>query len=421
MEQAAILDVLRRHAWMIIVLSIVASAAGYAFTFLLSEQYAASTLVLVRPQQPIKMGSEKESKEFLDFPMAQSTSVETPSKTYIEIIKSPELIGEVVTQLGLDKEEAPSSGRITKYLPAYFKGIAEDVKAFLKTVPDILKFGRVIEQTPFAKAVKGIEDNISLKSVAETYVFEIKYTTKEADQAAAIANTTASLFIKYMENFRQSEAHNMLGQLRVQLDQSRKHLESAREKLEIYKKAHSVFLYETEYNSELKIISDLEIELAKAEEALVGSQSTLSSASLAARRQRLLRLIDERKANLVSLPGLERELRQLEQDVKDALNAYEIVDKSFREADIKYSYEIPDVRLVSQAAPPRLPSAPLRGTITLASLLSGLVVALFLAFVLEYLNPRVRSIQDIEDFVGVKVLTTIPRISRRRWRHAGLL
>jgi succinoglycan biosynthesis transport protein ExoP len=123
---------------------------------------------------------------------------------------------------------------------------------------------------------------------------------------------------------------------------------------------------------------------------------------------------------IVSLPGLERELRQLEQDVKDALSTYEIVDKTFKEADIKYSYEVPDVRLVSEAVPPLLPSSPLRGTITLAALLGGLVAAAGLAFFLEYLNPRVRGVQDIEDFVGVKVLTTIPHISRRRWRLAGL-
>jgi uncharacterized protein involved in exopolysaccharide biosynthesis len=292
MEQTAILDVLRRHAWMIVVVTIVATAGGYAFTFLLSEQYAASALVLVRPQQPIKMGTEKDSKEFLDFPMSGSTSVETPSKTYIEIIKSPELIGEVVTKLGLDKQEAASSGRITKYLPAYLKGIAEDIKAVLKTVPDLLKYGRVIEEKPFSRAVKGIQDNISLKPVAETYAFEIKYTTREADQAAAVANTTANLFIKFMEKLRQSETHDVLGQLQTQLDQSRQKLETSRKNLEDYKKAHSVFLYETEYDSELKIIADLEIELAKAEESLVGSQSTLSSASIAARRERLISLID---------------------------------------------------------------------------------------------------------------------------------
>jgi len=66
--------------------------------------------------------------------------------------------------------------------------------------------------------------------------------------------------------------------------------------------------------------------------------------------------------------------------------------------------------LVSQAVPPRLPSSPARATIALVSLLGALVVSVGLAFFLEYLNRRVRDIRDMEDFVGVTVLATIPRV-----------
>src|SRR6266852_5324176 len=106
MEQIAMFDVLRRRALLIIVLYMVAAVAGYAFSFLIPDRYTASALVLVRPQQPIKMGTDKAGKEFLDFPVGNSSAVETASKTYIQIIKSPALISEVVRELGLDKEKA---------------------------------------------------------------------------------------------------------------------------------------------------------------------------------------------------------------------------------------------------------------------------------------------------------------------------
>ena len=109
-----------------------------------------------------------------------------------------------------------------------------------------------------------------------------------------------------------------------------------------------------------------------------------------------------------------------EEEVKIAVAAYESVDKQFRETDMKLSYAMPEARLVSEAAPPQLPSSPPRATITLVSLLGELVVGVGLSFLLEYLNRGVRSIHDIEDFVGVKVIATIPRVFRRRWRHAGL-
>jgi uncharacterized protein involved in exopolysaccharide biosynthesis len=181
--------------------------------------------------------------------------------------------------------------------------------------------------------------------------------------------------------------------------------------LEDYKKAHSVFQYEAEHTAKLKEISDLELELARSEQALVAGQSTLSNISLAAKRTRLVRLLNDRKAELVPLPGLEHDLKQLDDQVKSTANAYQIVEKEFKEAEIKHSYSMPEVRLVSEAVPPRLPSSPVRGTITLACLLGSLVVAVGLAFVLEYLNGKVRSVEDIENFVGVKVLATIPKMS----------
>jgi len=58
-------------------------------------------------------------------------SVETPSKTYIEIIKSTELIGKVVRNLGLDKETEAERGGISKLMPSYVKAAGEDLKQLL--------------------------------------------------------------------------------------------------------------------------------------------------------------------------------------------------------------------------------------------------------------------------------------------------
>ena len=420
MEQIAILELLRRHVAMIVAVCIVATVAGYAFSFLLPNRYTAAALVLVRPQQPIKMGPGKDSKEFLDFPMGNSASVETASKTYIEMIKSPALISEVVRQLGLDKEKDVGSGRISRFLPDFLKRPAIDLKEFLKNIISILKYGEIIEDDPFTKAIKDVSSGLLLEAQTDTYLFSLKYISDYPEKSADVANTTAKTLIKFVNELRLSESRDQLDYLKTALQQSRQQVISARERLEGYKKAHSVFLYEKEYDSKLKVIAELEVEHAKAEAALVGNQNTLSTMSLAARRARLIRSSDERKAELAPLPEMERELKQLDQDVKDALTAYEIVDKVFKEADIKHSYTTPEVRLVSEAVAPHLPSSTQRGIIALASLLSGLVAAIGLAILLEYLNRRVRGIRDVEDFVGIKVLATIPRISERRWSHAGL-
>jgi len=316
-------------------------------------------------------------------------------------------------------KEAESEG--ASWFTIYLREAEKGLKAIFKDVTAILTYGRMIRDDPFIETVVAVQDNLSLKARDDTYLFEIKYTGKTPKLTADVANMMGKSFIEFMEEIHLAEGRHVRDQLQSQLEQSQRQLDSARERLENYKKAHSVFLYETEYTAKLRVISDLEVELAKAEAALVGSQSTPSTVSLAAKRARLSRSLREQEAERAPLPGIERELKQLELDVKVALTAYEAVDKELKEADIKLSYAMPEVRLVSQADAPQLPTSPVRLKIAGVSLLSGLVMGVGLAFFLEYINRRVRGIRDVEEFVGVKVLATIPRISRIRWRHAGLL
>jgi uncharacterized protein involved in exopolysaccharide biosynthesis len=413
MEPVAIFDILRRRALMVILLSVVATMAGYAFSFLMSDRYEVSALVLVRPQQPIKVGSGTSGKEFMDFSMGSASTVETASKTYIELIKSPSFIGEVVRELGLDKEKKKevAGGKLIRFLPDVLKPGAQELREFVLHLGSFLKYGRAIEEDPYAKAIKNVSDSLSLKSTADTYFFELKYAGDDAQQAADVANTTAKTLARSVNDLRLSESGHQLDYMTSELEKSRQQLNAARERLENYKKKHSVFLQEKEYDAKLKVIGDLELDLAKTEATLVGSQNTLASKSLAAKRGRLIRLIDERKAELLPMPQMERELKELDQDVKNELTAYEVIAKQYTEAEIKHSYVMPEARLVSAAVPPRLPSSPQRGLIALVSLLSGVTAGIGIAVVREYLNRRVRDIEDVEDFVGVKVLATIPRVS----------
>src|SRR5438128_2040366 len=251
MEQIALFDVLRRHASLIIVVSIVATVAGYALSFFIPDRYSASAIVLVRPQQPIKMGTGKDSKEFLDFPVGTASAVETASKTYIEIIKSPALISEVVRELGIDEEKAEQqavSGKLAQLLPP-------DLKEILKGATAFLKYGRLIEDDPLTAAVKEVTGNLNLEAYLDTYMFDIKYTAKDAQQAADIANTTAKTLIRFVDGLRLSEARYQRDHLKREVEQQQGQLDARRERLEDYKRAHSVFLYESEYEAKLKVIA----------------------------------------------------------------------------------------------------------------------------------------------------------------------
>ena len=419
MEEIAIIDVLRRRAWMILLLVLGATVAGYGASFLYPAKYTATALVLVRPQQEIKMDSRNSNKEFLDFQMGVA-GVETPSKTYIEIIKSSALIGQLVKKLNLDKVEQPP-GFLTRHMPEFLKPAFEGFKQSLKNAMSYITHGKVIAKDSFAEAVKAVQDGLALEARPETYIFTIKYTASEAQLAADIANSVAKSFISFMEGLRLSEFQYSRDRLRAEREKGLRELERTRQDVEYFKKAHIMFRYGAEYESKLKGVSELQSSLAKLDEQAAGLAAvsspnlSTSSATLSAKRENLLAQIRDRQAELAPMPQLERELKQLELAEKVALSAYEAVERQFQEAEIKNSAATREVQLAAEAVTPQLPSGPSRIIFALVALFSALVIGIALAFLVEYLNRSVRSVRDVEDLVGIKVLATIPRVSLSGW------
>jgi uncharacterized protein involved in exopolysaccharide biosynthesis len=264
----------------------------------------------------------------------------------------------------------------------------------------------LLKDDPFNKAVENVSKNLVLKSYEDTYVFEIEYSDQNPRRAAAIANTIARTFIQFVENMRFSEATAAADRLKSELEQSGQRLATARESLRDYKASHHVFLYRPEYDAKLKVISDLTVDLAKLDESLAAS--TIDAGAYEKKRARLLKILDEKRAALAPLPTIERDLKLREAAVNVADATYLTVAKELKDEEIRAEDAMPEARLISAAFVPRLPSHPRRGIIVLVALLSGLLVGVALAFFLEYVNRTVRRINDIEEFVGLKVVGTIP-------------
>ena len=431
MEVIAILDVLRRHVRLIVALCIVTTLAGYGLSFLhplIPEKYEVSAIVLVRPNEPIKIAASNSGKEYLDFPVGQTPVVESASKTYIRIIESPALIGQVVRQLGLDKprpKNACAGDTLFGLIAACLEALYDEVEPYIKDSVALVKYGRVLQGDPFTNAVNNVTGNLVLKSHEDTYIVEIQYGDGEPERAAEVANTVARLFIKFLNEMNSSEAKESASRLKREFEHSQQQLVDARERLREYKTSHEVFQTQPEYDAKLKVISDLTTELARLDSSLakldmVPGRSdtrlgTVEDNTYAMKRARLRKILAEKQAELASLPMIEREVQQRQTDVDVANTAYGIVAKALKEAELK-SDALPEARLISPALVPQLPSKPRRGIFLGVAALTGLLVGVALAFFLEYLNRTARRIDDIEDFVGLKVIGTIPLA---RPRHGG--
>jgi uncharacterized protein involved in exopolysaccharide biosynthesis len=430
MEVIAIFDVLRRHVTLIVALLFVTMLAGWGISFvqpLIPEKYEVSAIVLVRPNEPVKITPANAGKEYLDFPVGQTPVVESASKTYIRILESPALIGQVVQALGLDKprpKKQCTGDDLFDLIANCLKAAYQDVGPYIGDAIAFVRYGRVLRDDLFDKAVKDVTRNLTLKSYEDTYVVEIQYAADDAQRATDVANTLAKFFIRFLNELRSSEAKDSATRLRKEFAKSSQELADARDRLREYKSSHHVFQTQSEYDAKLKVIGDLTVELAKLDASLAkldvslvrtdasnatgGVAGTIEDDNSAVmRRARLRKILAEKQAELASLPMIERDVQQRQADVEVANTTSVVVAKALKDAEIK-SDATPEARLISPAMVPKLPTKPRRDYILIAAAFAGLLFGTAAAFFLEYINRTARRIDDIENFVGLTVIGTIP-------------
>jgi capsular exopolysaccharide synthesis family protein len=187
---------------MIILMCISAVITSTLLTYVLSEKYTSSTIVLIRPQEIVDFVPQRE--EILNFQVPYNSPVELASKTYTEIVKSRLIAERVIKRLGLDamKEDEGTGWRY------YWKKTKTQIKDFLAKSWMVLKYGRIEADDPFNRAVNEIQGGLSVKPTKETYLFEIEVEVRSPQLAATIANTSAEVFVDYMKEQGLHELEN---------------------------------------------------------------------------------------------------------------------------------------------------------------------------------------------------------------------
>ena len=395
---------------MIILLSLSALITAVLLTYVLPEKYDATAFILLRPQEKIKLAPNRAGKEILDFPVSQVAPIDAPSKTYIEVIKSRAVVGEVVRVLGLDKKQRKPSENYYKELWERFK---EEVRAFVTWAVKILKYGRVEKVDPFTKAVEDVQESLSLETTKDTYLFEITCFWHNPTEAAAVANAAAEIFIEYMSDANKKESMSSRLFLESRLLESAKDLAESRLALRKFKEKYGTFSLSEEYSAKLKIINDLESDLEKTEGKLAGlvKNYTLSYpkvVSLLAEKDRVLQSLAERKSELHIHPDKEKQLENVKLRVKVAEDNYSSVNKAYEEARIQEANKISEIRLVSPAIEPVYPLKPIKIYYAGAALAIALLGGVGLAFFLEFQKAKIRNIEYITAVLQLRVLATIP-------------
>ena len=406
---------------LIAVATFTGTVAAVAITYALPSLYQASSLVIVRPEEKLRLSSTQgEGKEVLDFPVSHAAPIDAPSKTYMEVLQSEAVAARIVTALHLDAPPQVEQGSTWKRVRDEFRTW---VKETIRSSRHIMRYGRVIPTTRFERAIEDLRDYLALEVKKNTYAFSISYTSANPEIAAAVANKAAEIFLAHNAEAHRSEAEVARTFIESRMVESEKVLRDARDELRRFKSEAGVFAIDDEYRERIKVISSLEVDMQSAEARLAGLREIYASentkvASAQAEAAGLRRALAGYKAGLTVMPERERRLGALELAVSVAQQDYEYIRKKYEESRIAEQTSFAEIRTVSPATVPLYPVKPIKYYYGGLGFLLGLVSSIAIALFLEYLKPRVHVADDLTKVLDVPLLAAIPLMKPARARRS---
>jgi uncharacterized protein involved in exopolysaccharide biosynthesis/Mrp family chromosome partitioning ATPase len=165
----------------------------------------------------------------------------------------------------------------------------------------------------------------------------------------------------------------------------------------------------TERHPRLQAIDDRLREVRAEMRREIGAQI----AGLRTREEILSRQMGDLLQKNREVPATELSLQRLQRDAKVNDDLLTLLKTRHQEALIKESEGIEEVSIVRPATDPTAPTGTETLNTVLVGALLGLMLGLVLAFVQETLDTSIGTIEDVESYLGVRVLGIIPHIDPR--------
>src|SRR5512140_3378722 len=145
-----------------------------------------------------------------------------------------------------------------------------------------------------------------------------------------------------------------------------------------------------------------------AESARVGSASAASGEASRARQRELQQAVAAQRARVIATNRQRGELTVLQHEVESAQKAYETVSASAAQARLQSMTTQNNVIFLGSAAEPLEKSGPSGKLAVMIAAVGGLLMGIAVAFLLELVNRRVRSVDDLSMVTHLPILAAVP-------------
>jgi len=137
-------------------------------------------------------------------------------------------------------------------------------------------------------------------------------------------------------------------------------------------------------------------------------QSEAEIAARGAQKQAIQSIINTSQQELSQLPAKEQGLAKVMRDATVNQEIYIMLAKRHEEARISEVMQPTDVQVIDVAIEPDKPISPKKTLNVVIAAILGLFIGLAAAFLLEYMNKTVRTAEDVQNYLDLPVLGSIP-------------
>lgn len=342
--------------------------------------------------------------------------------------QTPTYIGTTALVLSFDEDTPFEEKGIPAQLSASYLATQLDIirsrKVALRVV-DLLQ----LEGDPFIRSAYqesgeteiGIRDwlasalmsNLVVEPLRESRVINLSFETTDPNRAAEIANSYAQAYIDTTLELSMEPASRSADWFDAQLKEMRDRLESAQEKLTDYQQAKGIVALDERLDIENSRLNEISKGLVAAQKETYDARSRQLGENhpelkRARERERSLKAaLENQKQKILELKQQRDEAETLSREVEFERQNYEATLENYYQTRLKSQFNQTNIAVLSKAIPPRQASSPNVPLNMLSAVFLGVLLGFVLAFVTESSSRRIRSADDVGEFLSVKVLATV--------------